>query len=190
MKIAVKEIAIRGVEFWVRRSSRERAFLTIGAVLSVILLGYHFLFSPFVDRLRIVDRLITQKESEIVEMSQLRKQVLAAQQKISGVENRIVQYKGFSLFSTVEGIAVKNHIKDKIVFIRPQPSQVLGDYREVAVEVKVESVTLAQTVKFLETIQASPQFLRVKRAQLKTRYNDPRLLDGTFVVASYEQVTK
>jgi len=52
----------------------------------------------------------------------------------------------------------------------------------------MESVTLAQAVKFLETIQASPQFLRVKRAQLKTRYNDARLLDGTFVVASYEKI--
>ncbi len=187
MKIRVKEITIWVVEFWERLSSRERTFLAVGIGLSMILLGYHFMFSPFMDRLKTMDRLISQKENEIMEMSQLRKQVLAAQQKIAGVENRIVQDKSFSLFSYLEGIAVKNQVKDKIVFIRPQPSQVLGDYREVAVEVRMESVTLAQTVKFLETIQASPQFLRVKRAQLKSRYNDPSLLDGTFVVASYEK---
>lgn len=188
MKIGLKEVAIWGAEFWERLSSRERTFLAVGIGLSAILLGYHFLFSPFMDRLKTMDRLISQKENEIVEMSQLRKQVLATQQKISGVENRIVQDRNFSLFSYLEGIAVKNQIKDRIIFIRPQPSQVSGDYREVAVEVRMESVTLAQTVKFLETIQASPQFLRVKRAQLKTRYNDPKLLDGTFVVASYEKI--
>jgi type II secretory pathway component PulM len=188
MKIPLKEIVIWTAEFWERLSSRERTFLAVGVGLSVILLGYHFLFSPFMDRLRTMDRLISQKENEIVEITQLRKQVLAAQQKISGVENRIVQDRNFSLFSYLEGIAVKNQIKDRIVFIRPQPSQVSGDYREVAVEVRMESVTLSQAVKFLETIQASPQFLRVKRAHLKTRYNDPRLLDGTFVMASYEKV--
>jgi type II secretory pathway component PulM len=188
MKISLKQVIMKGAEFWERLSSRERTFLTVGMGLSVVLLGYHFLFSPFMDRLRMMDRLISQKENEIVEISQLQKQVQAAQQKIAGVESRIAQDRGFSLFSYLEGIAVKNQIKDKIIFIRPQPSQVSGDYREVAVEVKMESVTLAQAVKFLETIQVSPQFLRVKRAQLKTRYNDPRLLDGTFVVASYEKI--
>jgi type II secretory pathway component PulM len=188
MKILLKQMIMRGAEFWERLSSRERTFLAVGMGLSVILLGYHFLFSPFMDRLRTMDRLISQKENEVVEMGQLRKQVLAAQQKISGVENRIVRDRSFSLFSYLEGIAVQNQIKDRIIFIRPQPSQVSGDYREVAVEVRMESVTLAQAVKFLETIQASPQFLRVKRAQLKTRYNDARLLDGTFVVASYEKI--
>jgi type II secretory pathway component PulM len=188
MKIGVKETVIWSTEFWQRLSSRERAFLAVGMGLSTILLGYHFLFSPFMDRLKTMDRLISLKENEIMEMSQLRKQVLTIQQKISGVENRVIQDRNFSLFSYLEGIAVKNLIKDRIIFIRPQPSQISGDYREVAVEVRMESVTLTQIVKFLETIQASPQLLRIKRAQLKTRYNDPKLLDGTFVVASYEKI--
>jgi type II secretory pathway component PulM len=187
MKISLKQFVIGGIELWERFSSRERVFVAIGVVLTAALLGYHFLVSPFMDRLDVLDRLILLKEKEIVEMNQLRQQYLAAQQKISAVEGRIIRNEGFSLLSFVEGIAVKNQVKDRIVFIRPQPSQVLGEYREVAVEMKLESVTLAQAVKFLETLQNTPQFLRVKRAQLKTRYNDPTLLDGTFVVASYEK---
>jgi len=190
MKIAVKEIAIWGIELWERFSSRERVFVSAGVVLTAALLGYHFLVSPLIDRLEVLDRLILQKEKEIADMNQLRQRYLASQQKISAVEGRIIQDKGFSLLSFVEGIAVKNQVKDRIVFIRPQPFQVLGEYREVAVEIKLENVTLAQVVKFFETLQNSPQFLRVKRAQLKTRYNDPKLLDGTFVVASYEKNTE
>ena len=185
--MTIKEIVIGGLEFWERFSSRERVFVSVGVALTVALLGYHFLVSPFMNRLEVLDRLILQKEKEIVDMNPLRQQYLAAQQKISVVDGRIIQDKGFSLLSFVEGIAVKNQVKDRIVFIRPQPFQVLGEYREVAVEMKLESVTLAQVVKFLETLQNAPQFLRVKRAQLKTRYNDPKLLDGTFVVASYEK---
>lgn len=157
--------------------------------MTIALLGYHFMVSPFVDRLRMLDRLTIQKEKEIVELSQLREQYLILQRKILAVEGRIAKSEeGFSLFSYLEGMAVKNQIKDRIVFIRPQPSQVFGDYREIAVEVKVENVTLAQMVNLLDAIQGSPQFLRIKRAQFKTRYNDPRLLDGTFVVSSYEKV--
>ncbi|HLB02588.1 MAG TPA: hypothetical protein VJM77_05595 [Nitrospiria bacterium] len=189
MKISLKQIVLWCVEYWGRFSTRERIFLSVGAVLTIALLGYHFLVSPFVDRLRMLDRLTIQKEKEIVELSQLREQYLILQRKISAVEGRIAKSEeGFSLFSYLEGISVKNQVKDRIVFIRPQPSQVFGDYREIAVEVKVENVTLAQVVNLLDAIQGSPQFLRIKRAQFKTRYNDPRLLDGTFVVSSYEKV--
>ena len=187
MKIAVKKMVTWGVELWDRFSSRERIYVVSGAVLTTALLGYQFLVSPLMARLGVLDRLILQKEKEVVDMNQLRQQYLASKQKISMVEGRIIQNKGFSLLSFVEEIAVKNQVKDRIVFIRPQPSQVLGEYREMSVEMRLESVTLTQAVKFLETLQNAPQFLRVKRAQLKTRYNDPKLLDGTFVVASYEK---
>ena len=190
MKISLKQIVTWGVEYLSRFSSRERVFLLAGAVLTIGLLGYHLVVSPFVDRLKVLDRLIIQKEKEIADLSQLRGQYLILQQKISTVEGRIAKSEGgFSLFSFLEGIAVKNQIKDRIVFIRPQPSQVFGDYRELAVEVKVENVTLAQVVNLLDAIQGSPQFLRIRRAQLKARYNDPRFLDATFVVASYEKTS-
>lgn len=189
-KDSIKEILFWIVEFWAKRSPREQLFLTVGLLFTVALMGYQFGLSPFLDRLTRLDRLIQQKEKEIVEITQLRDQYLLASQKVSAIESRLSTDKeGFSLFSYVEGIAVKERIRDRIIFIRPQPAQVSGNYREVAVEVKMEGVNLPQVVSFLQGIQSSPQYLRIKRAQFKTRYNDPKLLDGTFVLASYERVT-
>lgn len=173
-----------------RFEPRERVFVLLGLVAVVVLLGYHFFLAPFLDRLEILDRLIAQKQDEVVEMADLSRQYQAVQQKVASIEVRIARSReGFSLFSHVEGTAVRNRVKENIVSIRPQPEQVSGPYREVGVEVKVENLSLPQLVKFLRDIQQTQQIIRIKRMQLKKQYSDPRLLSGTFVIASYERST-
>lgn len=173
--------------FLSRFSPRERIFLSLGLIASAGLLGYHFFLSPVLERLKILDRLIAQKQEESIEMSRLRGEYLAVAQKVSAMEARVTGGgEGFSLFSYVEGVADQGGVKENIVFIRPQPEQSFGPYREIGVEVKVEALTLAQMVQFLDLIEQSPQLVRIKRLHLKKQYSDPRLLNGTFVVASYE----
>ena len=52
---------------------------------------------------------------------------------------------------------------------------------------KLESVTLPQIVAYLTALDRAPQRLRVKSLRLKTRYADPKLLDGSFVVSTYDK---
>jgi hypothetical protein len=58
----------------------------------------------------------------------------------------------------------------------------------VSAEVKVESVTLLQVVAYLAALDRAPQRIRVKYLRLKTRYADPKLLDGSLVVSTYERL--
>ena len=174
---------------WSRLTSRDRYFLVGGTVIVSLLLAYQFIFSPLLDRMQVLDRLIEQKQGDLTQLTGMREEYLDIQQRIRSIEQQIShRQEGFSLLSYVEGIAVDHQVKKNIVFIRPQPAQVVGGFREVAVEVKVEDLTLAQTVQLLSAIQQAPEWLRIKRLHLKKQYDNPRRLNGTFIVASYEKV--
>jgi hypothetical protein len=56
------------------------------------------------------------------------------------------------------------------------------------VEVKVENISLDQAVVFLDAIERSNYFLRIKRLNIRTRSTDSKKLDITFVVSSYEKI--
>jgi hypothetical protein len=103
------------------------------------------------------------------------------------VDRTIASPGTFSLLSFVEETAATQQMRNRLVSIRPQPTQSLPPYREVSAEVKLESVTLPQVVAYLTALDRAPQRIRVKSLRLKTRYADPKLLDGSFVVATYEK---
>ncbi len=185
---AAKQTVAWSMDLWGRFSPRERAFVVLGSVVVIALVGFQFLLSPYLDRLKVLDRLILQKEREVLELNALRTEFLSAREKVRSAEARIVEASdGFSLFTHVEETAARQGVKDRIIFIRPQAAQLLSNYREVSVEVKFESMALAQVVGLLEAFQNSRGFVRIKRVELKTRYNDPERLDGTFLVATYEK---
>jgi hypothetical protein len=47
-------------------------------------------------------------------------------------------------------------------------------------------VTLAQVVKYLHEIENAPQLLSIKSLRLRTRRDQPEMLDVTFTVSSFE----
>ena len=61
-------------------------------------------------------------------------------------------------------------------------------YRETKVEVGLRNATLAQTVHYLHQIDIAPQALSVKSLRIRTRAEQPDLLDVTFTVSSFEPI--
>jgi hypothetical protein len=63
----------------------------------------------------------------------------------------------------------------------------MGDrYKESSVEVKLESITTKQLVDYLFRVENSDAFVRIKRLHLKKRRDNPKYLDATFLVSTYE----
>ena len=55
-------------------------------------------------------------------------------------------------------------------------------------EVGLKNVTLAQTVHYLHQIDIAPQALSVKSLRVRTRAEQPDLLDVSFTVSSFEPI--
>jgi hypothetical protein len=86
----------------------------------------------------------------------------------------------------LEGLAGKARIKGNIASMKPQSTSLGEDYKESSVEVKLESITTKQLVDYLFRIENSGAFIRIKRLHVKKRHDNPKYLDATFLVSTYE----
>jgi general secretion pathway protein M len=180
-----------GTSLLERVSPRERLILMGGAGV-LLLMGLWALFETagwYSDRMQSMDRLIQEKQKDRIALVGLQKEYLALRGRLSGLEDRIARDRGsFSLLSFLESLAGKLGMRSNIAYMRPQPPTDVEGFRELGVEVKVQNVTLEQTVRLLSSIEDSPHLIRVKQLQIRTRFSDPRFLDATFLTVTYEEL--
>jgi type II secretory pathway component PulM len=173
--------------WWRERADRERVVLVVGAVAAAALAIYGLVVDPLLERNARVDRKIIQRQEDLDRVTRLVAEHRAAAEQVAMVDRRVPGGGSFSLLSFLEESASAQQIRGRLTSIRPQPVQTMAPYREVAAEVKLEAITLAQIVAYLEALDRAPQRIRIKSMRLKTRYADPKLLDGSFVVSTYER---
>lgn len=169
-------------------STREKVFLLVGGLLIGGMLLYFLLIDPIREQNNQLSRLIPQKENELTTFRQLESEYLFLSDKMKQIEARLPQKNQFSPLSYIEGIAKNNDVRENIAYIRPVPSIVREPYQEIPIEVKLEGITLDRAVGFLDAIENSNYFLRVKRLNIRTRSSEAKKLDITFVVSSYEKI--
>lgn len=166
---------------------RERRIVVAGAIVLALVLAYVFLLEPLLARNRDLDRLIAQKTREHAEVVRLGEEYRQAQARLESLKAQLSRApQNFQLLSHLENLAVQNRVRDRIAYMRPQPAATVGRFREQAVEMRLDSVTINQTIKFLDQLAASPQGLRVKRLSLVRRYDNADRLDVVLQVAAYQ----
>jgi len=175
--------------WWRERTSRERTVLGAGAFIALGLAGYAFVVDPLIERSARLDRRIVQRQDDLARVERLSTEYRAVADRMSGLDKRAAAPGSFALLSFLEETASAQQMRNRLTSIRPQATQTLAPYREVVAEVKLESITLAQVVAYLDALDRAPQRVRVKLLRLKTRYADPKLLDGSLLVATYERMS-
>lgn len=173
--------------FYKKLSRRERIVTMTGGVGLVFLLVYFLGVDPMLEGIRMADRLILKKEKDIGEMVKLKREYDGLKERFERIETRLNRQKGdFSLLSFIEGTAQSIDIRNKISSMRPQPISRQEDFfKEDSVELRIKNISLPKIVEFLKTMGDSPNYLRVKLIQFKTRYSDPSFLDVTLIISSY-----
>jgi general secretion pathway protein M len=171
-------------DIWRRFSWREQLVLGWGAVIILGLLLYMIVVDPLLERMAMLDRLIPQKQRELEQLNRMRVEY----GRLKGRVDADVRSLGtdFSLSTFVEKTVLERVGKPHLAGIKPQPELPFENYQEVAVEVRLEKVQLGQIVSFLSGLEQAPQRLRVKRLEIKSRFNEPDLLDSAITVAVYQ----
>ncbi|MFZ5874971.1 MAG: type II secretion system protein GspM [Nitrospirota bacterium] len=176
--------------WWRERTGRERLVLGGGAAAVLVLAVYGLAVDPLLERNALLDRRIANRQEDFDRVSKLSAEYRVAADQVAILDQRVSTTPGsFALLSFLEESATAQQIRNRLASIRPQPAQTSAPYREVTAEVKLEAITLPQIVAYLEALDRAPQRLRIKSLRLKTRYADPKLLDGSFVVSTYERVS-
>ncbi|HEY8370151.1 MAG TPA: type II secretion system protein GspM [Thermodesulfobacteriota bacterium] len=166
---------------------RERRLVVGGALVLALTLLYVLVVEPLVTRNRDLDRLIAQKTREYGEVVRLGEEYRQAQARLESLRARLSRApQNFQLLSYLENLAVQNGIRDRIAYMRPQPPATTGSFREQSVEMRLDAVTINQTVRFLDQLASAPPGLRVKRLSMVRRYDDANRLDVVVQVAAYQ----
>lgn len=171
-------------EVWRRFSWREQLVLGWGAVIAAGLLIYMFAVDPLVQKMAMLDRLIPQKQRELEQLARLQEEYGRLRRQVDRAVPSLTD--DFSLSTFVEKTVLEKVGKPHLAGIKPQPEQSFENYQEVAVEVRLEQVTLGQVTAFLTGLEEAPQRLRTKRLEIKSRFNEPDLLDAALTVAVYQ----
>jgi len=167
--------------------ARERLLVSIVGLLLAAALLYLAVVGPI---LRASDRgeaRLATADQRLQVMQRLRRDYDDVQGRLADVEQRIQRGSRGELRTTLELLAQQASVK--VESMEPQASPAHSKYRETKVEVGLKNVTLTQTVHYLHQIDIAPQALSVKSLRIRTRPDQPELLDVTFTVSSFEAIS-
>ena len=170
-------------------SRREKMVISIGLIVSLGILIYMILLGPWIEGYNNLEKIIKRKEMQYNEIVRLQKEYILLQRRLKRLEKVASTGKrDFSPLAFMESISTKAKIKDHVVSMKPMTFPMGEHYRESAVQVKIERVVLEQILEYLKLIDKAPQPLRVKTLHIRSRFDEPGLLDVNITVSFYEKI--
>jgi type II secretory pathway component PulM len=171
--------------FLQERSPRER-WLIVLAICALVLIGLDALvLSPLRARAERLQSEAQQLATDLLRAAQVAREVRLLNAQVAAVEARIRPGEKTNLFTLLESLATKAGVKDQLESIKPKQPSGNERFPETRVEVSLKAASLAQTVRFLHEIEASPLHLIVRSLRIKTRGDPQNLLEVSFSVSSY-----
>ena len=173
------------MDFFRNLQSRERLFVIgAGAVLALFLI-FKLTIDPMLKRSADLDRQIATARRQLDEVRTLQQAYQRQKSVVDSINSQLKKQPNFAIFSRLEELAGQTGIRSKIVHMKPTVSAPNEVYNEESVEVKVEGVTLEQLVQYLYQVESSPQLLKIKRLEMKPRFDNRQILTATFRVSAF-----
>ncbi len=182
----MKALLVRVREWFAGLARREKAIVAAAVGLSLLTLVWTAFVSPLLAARADAAARAEAATQQAQAVAALRVRYDEVKQRLSGVERRIPAGPQAELFSTLETLAQQSAVK--VDAMEPRTAPANEDYRETKVQVTLGGVTLPQVVAYLHKIESAPQLLSVKSLRLRTRADQPELLEVSFTVSSFERI--
>jgi general secretion pathway protein M len=166
---------------------RERLLVSIVAGILGLLLFYAVVVSPLLGAADRGEQRLATADQQLRAMERLRREYDDVRARLADIETRIQRGARGNLRTTLESLAQQATVK--VESMEPQSTPSHPKYHETKVEVGLSNVTLTQTVNYLHQIESSPQALSVKSLRIRSRPENPELLDVSFTVSSFEPIS-
>ena len=161
-------------------TEREKRFVAGGVLLLTILLTFSFAINPRLDRAKTLRRVLVQKEGSLQELQIMCEEHAALQDLVMDMRSRIAgQQEGPSLLSFLEQIASECGLRENVVHIRPVTSLLDNTYVETSAEVRLESITLEQVIRFILRIHFSKRSTGITALHIRRSTKTSSMLDAT-----------
>ncbi len=166
-------------------TSREQTMALVGAVVVLILV--------IVLPISVASSRISNLQREVDQGSRQLKNIMRS---IESYEAENARYDGLlkflsggfdsSVSTTLETLAGKEGIKDKIDSLKQRASAPSEIFDESSVDVRLKRTSLEQVINYLYAIENQrDKVLRLKKLSMKTRFDKKQDLDVSFTVSTY-----
>jgi general secretion pathway protein M len=156
-----------------------RTRLQWGIGISIGLL-FLILFTTANERIASLEKKRKAREADLVEMMALKHRYLSAKVTSQQFAGRLASTRADD---SPAKIIEETGIKGKSSRITPLKGETRGGFVEDVAEVKIEGLTANEAVNLLFRLEKGGRPVLVKKANLKTRFDDPSRLDLTLTIA-------
>lgn len=170
-----------------RLSPRERNLVLAASIIISCALLYGLIVDPLVSRQRYYETRIQNTVNDLMEFRVLAAKYRETEASFKDLEEKISSSKSdSSLLSSIEGNARKLGLADRIASMKPFTNDLESGMVQTSVEIRIEKINLRELVDLLESVRQSGTVVRTGRLRIKTRFDDPKLLDATILVSAVE----
>ena len=186
LKSAIATIRSFSLPFNLQR--RERIALYVAAAALGIFIVLQLIVFPILDRGDRLRRQIDSKQKMLQEMQLLQAEYRSLTMNSNSNEVQLKRRaRGFRLFSFLDGLAGQGGIKSNIIYMKPSTANLKNSpYDLSTVEMKINSLTMEQLLKFLHGVENSPNMVWIKRISISRGEKEEDLLNAVLQVETYQ----
>ena len=176
------------IKRFITEIDRRRLFILLGGISFVIV----FLLSGNIvlKKYRGLEKSILAKKKEMLNFVQLKEEYLREKDKFDYAERRALSPRGMeSPIIILEEIGIRAGIKEKIIMLKPLEEEMEKGYLERGVNVKIDGIDLNQLINFLYIIKNNKALLLINGFSMKSRFDNPNLLDVDISLAVINKVS-
>lgn len=129
-----------------------------------------------------VKKALNAKKREMAAMATLKADYIGKKAVLDAVSQRAASMDE-SPVTAIEEIAKRTGVRDRVASVKPLDEKNSPGYIDKPVEVRLEAVDLNHLVNFIYQAEAGPKLLVVRELAMKSRFEDPDLLDVTMKVS-------
>ncbi len=175
-----------------RLAPREKLLLLVAAAVTVLILGYSFVWDPLQAGAAQLSRRISLRERELEEILRQREQYLELLRQLEAYGDISEMDPNFNLLGYLQGVVTAAVSREKITSLNPttRPKAEAPEFVEEMVEIKLAGVSLPQIVDLLHRVEKGEHPLHFSRVSIKKRVNDPYSFDVQATVAVLKHADK
>ena len=167
---------------------REQTMALVGAVVILVLV----VVLPVMvasGKITKLERSIDEGNTQVRTITREIEDLNLAKEQLKQVESSLAGGFDASISTTLETLAGKIGIKDRIDSLKEKTAAPSDLFDEASVDVRLKKVTLNETIDYLYSIEQNQEkLLRLKRLELKPRYDNKKEFDVSFQVSTYRML--
>ncbi|MBA4423159.1 MAG: hypothetical protein C0390_08685 [Syntrophus sp. (in: bacteria)] len=177
-------------QFWDQLTTSQKRTVTAGIVFVGVVLLSQLIVVPYFDARQKVGSAIAAGEKALRELTAMGREYGVLRQRSEEIRRASERRPpGFTLFSYLEKRAGDAAVKTNIRSLAPLMSAPTGVYEEIAVEVKLDKLTMKQLTDFLYLVESPEEMIRVRRISVVKMKESPEYLSAVIQVFTYQPLS-